>query len=584
MSNTADETTSSSQTYMRLLHYITPYWKVFLLALIANGAYSFIDTELIKAFEPLVDEGLTNKNLDYLIYAPAFVIVAILLRGLAGFIATYCMSWVGNNMIMELRRELFDRYLLLSASFYDANKSGNLLSKVIYNTEQLNKSTTEAITTIIRSSALIVFALWAMFSESWQLTLIFLVTAPLIAVSVNLTSKRFRLISRRVQESMGNISHVTQEGIESYQVIKIYGGQAFEQQLFDKENRSNRLQSMKMIITKALSVAVIPLLASFGLALVLYFAISYVDTGDLTPGGFISLVMLMMVILKPLKSLASVNAILQRGIVAAESIFEVLDEPIEVDEGTRTIERAKGDITFADVNFKYTESGQSALKNINLNIPAGKTVALVGRSGSGKSTLASILLRFYSVQTGNISLDGHRIEDYSLVNYRKQIAYVSQQVTLFNDSIAHNIAYGNLENTSIEDIISAAKKAHAWEFISELPDGLDTMVGEKGMLLSGGQRQRLAIARAILKDAPILILDEATSALDTESEKYIQEAMDTVMENRTTVVVAHRLSTIETADEIIVMDQGEIKESGTHKALLELDGIYAGLHKMQFKD
>ena len=574
---------SGVKTYRRLLTYIAPYWKAFVLALICNAAYGYIDTEFVKAFEPLLDEALFNKNSEFLTIAPLFVVVVLVVRGIVGFVAAYCMVWVGSNVVREMRRELFDRYLLLPAAFFDKHNSGELLSKVTYNTEQLTKSATDAITTIVRNVAFIGYALWSMFLQSWHLTLLFLVTGPLIAVMVGITTRRFRVISKRLQAAMGDITHVTQEGIESYREIKIYGGLEHEQNNFARVNNYSREQSMKMEITKALSVPIIQLLAGLGLALVLYFAVAEVIAEQLTPGGFVVMIMLMMLMLKPLKSLTSVNAIIQRGVAAAESVFEIIDQAAEKDTGTISIDNIDGEISFDNVSFQYPTTDLKALKNISFEIPANKTIALVGRSGSGKSTLASVMLRFYNIDSGTIRLDGQSIEDYKLKDYRQQIAYVSQHVNLFNDSIAHNIAYGNLGNTTDDDIIAAAKKAHAWEFISELPDGLNTMIGEKGMLLSGGQRQRLAIARAILKDAPILILDEATSALDTESEKLIQDAMNTVMRNRTTIVVAHRLSTIENADQIIVMNQGEISESGTHDELLNKGGIYAGLHQMQFK-
>lgn len=575
---------SASKTYARLLGYFLPHWKVLLLAIVCNAAYGFIDTEFIKAFKPLLDEGLFERNTDYLIIAPVFVVIVLILRGLTGFVAAYCMAWVGNNMIMELRKQIFSRYLMLPAKFFDTHKTGDLLSKVIYNTEQLNKSTTDAITTIIRNVAIIGFALWGMIAESWQLTLLFLITTPLIAFLVAVTSRRFRIISRRIQTAMGDITHVTQEGIEAYQEIKVYAGQEYEEANFARVNSRNRQQSMKMEVTKALSVPIIQLLAGLGLALVLHFAIAGVLADEISPGGFVSMIMLMMLILKPLKSLSSVNVIIQRGIAAAESIFDVLDQPTEVDKGTLSLERSAGKISFCNINFQYPSSDRPALKNISFDLPPGKTIAIVGRSGSGKSTLLSLLMRFYDIDSGTILLDGRSINEYRLKDYRKQISYVSQHVTLFNDSIAHNIAYGILAETSEEEIILAAKKAHAWEFISELPEGLNTMIGERGMLLSGGQRQRLSIARAILKDAPIMILDEATSALDSESENFIQQAMNAVMNNRTTIVVAHRLSTIENADIIIVMEQGEIRESGNHQELLQQAGIYAGLHQMQFKD
>ena len=574
---------NGAKTYRRLLSYVVPYWKAFALAIICNAAYGYIDTEFVKAFEPLLDEALFNKNMKYLMLAPLFVIVVMVIRGTVGFIAAYCMAWVGNNVVMEMRRQVFNRYLLLPAEFFDQHNTGELLSKVTYNTEQLTKSATDAVTTVVRSAAFIGYALWSMVQQSLQLTLLFLVTGPLIALLVTITTRRFRLISKRIQAAMGDITHVTQEGIESYKEIKIYGGFEHEQKSFAQVNSYNRRQAMKMEVTKALSVPIIQLLAGLGLALVLYFAVAEVIAEQLTAGQFVVMIMLMMMTLKPLKSLTSVNAIIQRSVAAAESIFDIIDQKSEPDNGSLSIDTASGRIAFENVSFKYPTADQRALKNVSFEIPAGKTIAIVGRSGSGKSTLASLLLRFYSIDSGTIKLDDFPIEDYKLTDYRQQIAFVSQHVTLFNDSIGHNIAYGNLGNTSEAEIIDAAKKAYAWEFITNLPEGLNTMIGEKGMLLSGGQRQRLAIARAILKDAPILILDEATSALDTESEKFIQQAMDSVMHDRTTIVVAHRLSTIENADSILVMDHGEIKESGTHAELLRKGGIYAGLHQMQFK-
>ncbi|MFT5453276.1 MAG: subfamily B ATP-binding cassette protein MsbA [Enterobacterales bacterium] len=583
MSNTKS-TKSGSATYRRLFSYVFPYRKAFILAIICNVAYGFVDVQFVRALEPLLDVGLYEKDVEFLSIAPYFVLIALILRGTAGFVAAYCMSWIGNNMIMVMRGILFNQYISLPARFFDSNKSGGLISTLTFNTEQLNRSTTEAVTVLVRNLAIIIFAIWSMLVTDWELTILFLIAAPLIAFLVTLTSRRFRDLSRRIQVAMGDITQVTQESVESYQAIKIYGGQEHEGEKFARVNNQNRRQTMKMEITKALSIPVIQFLAGIGLALVLYFATSRVVNGSLTPGSFVMMLSMMMLILKPLKSLSSVNAIFQRGIAAAESVFDIIDESPEKDEGVISLSKAVGDIHFTGVNFQYDSASRLALNNINLEIPAGKTIALVGRSGSGKSTLASILLRFYNIDSGKITLDGVNIEDYVLADYREQIAYVSQHVTLFNETIGHNIAYGKLGKTTEEAIIDAAKKAHAWEFINELPEGLNTMVGEKGMLLSGGQRQRLAIARAILKDAPILILDEATSALDTESEKYIQQAMNTVMENRTTVVVAHRLSTIENADQILVMDKGQIVETGTHLELLKQAGTYAALHQMQFKD
>jgi len=387
--SSASSPSSGTKIYSRFLTYVIPYWKAFVLALLCNAAYGYIDTTFVKAFKPLLDDALNNKDMEYLTLAPLFVIGVLLIRGLTGFVAAYCMAWVGNNVVMQMRKELFNRYLLLPAEFFDRHTSGELLSKLTYNTEQLTKSSTEAVTTIIRNVAFIGFALWTMFMESWHLTLLFLITGPLIAILVRVTTRRFRVISKHIQTAMGDITHVTQEGIESYREIKIYGGFEHERNNFARVNRYNRLQSMKMEITKALSVPIIQLIAGLGLALVLYFSIDEVISGQLSTGGFMMMVMLMMLMLKPLKSLTSVNAILQRGVAAAESVFDILDEQSEQDKGTLAIEKTQGQISFDNVSFQYPNAEKIALKNISFEIPAGKTIAVVGRSGSGKSTLAS---------------------------------------------------------------------------------------------------------------------------------------------------------------------------------------------------
>jgi len=580
----SNDSQSALQTYKRLFAYLKPYWLIFAVGIFANLLYGYVDTEFVKAFEPLIDDAIYGENKELLAFAPIFILGIIIARGLASFIATYSMSYVGNYLVHDLRKELFDQYVGLPASFYDSNKSGELISKLTFNTEQLKQSTTEAVTTMVRSLAVIIFAVIGMFQNSWKLSLIFLLAAPIIALMVSFVSKRFRQISKRIQGAMSDITHVTQEGVESYQAVRIYGGQEQEVDRFKSVNKNNRQQSMKLEVTRSGSVALIQVIAGLGIAVVFYFGVQMIAAGELTGGAFIATLMLMALILKPLKDLTSVNAIMQKGIAAADSIFEIIDMDKEIDQGDQQLDELTSGITVSIERFSYPDAKATTIENLNCQFDLGKTTAIVGPSGSGKSTLVSLILRFYQPQRGVIELNNTNIADIQLADYRHRFAYVSQHVTLFNASIAENIAYGTLRGAEKEAIIDACKQAYAWEFIESLPEGLDTQVGERGMLLSGGQRQRLAIARAILKNAPILILDEATSALDTASEKHIQKALTGLMKNRTTIVIAHRLSTIEQADKILVMQDGQLLEQGSHQELLANDSVYSGLYQMQFQN
>ena len=575
--------TSPKRTYRRLLGYLKPYWLIFCAGILANLVYGFVDTEFVKAFEPLIDEALYGDDKELLAFAPFFIVMIIVARGIASFIATYTMSYVGNSLVHDLRRQLFSQYIDLPASFFDKHSSAELISKLTYNSEQLKQSTTEAITTIVRSSAVIIFALIGMFQNSWKLSLIFLLTAPIIALLVNFVSRRFRMISHKIQGAMSDITQVTQEGVESYDTIRVYGGEDQERGKFKRVNRNNRQQSMKLETTKAASVSVIQIIAGIGIAVVFYFGIQMIQAGELTGGAFIATLMLMALILKPLKDLNSVNAMLQKGIAAADSIFTILDMAKEHNTGSKLIEPLSKAITVNIDEFSYPDTHTLAMSNIHCTFAKGQTTAIVGQSGSGKSTMISALLRFYPTANGMIRWDDTDIETIDIASYRSAFSYVSQQVSLFNASIAENIAYGALTSASEDDIITACKQANAWEFIEQLPDGLNTQIGERGSLLSGGQRQRLAIARALLKNAPVIILDEATSALDTASEQAIQDALALLMKDRTTIVIAHRLSTIEGADNILVMEQGTITEQGTHTELIARSGTYASLHSVQFK-
>lgn len=570
------------QTYRRLMGYVKPYWWVFMIGIVGNLAYGYVDTEFVKAFEPLIDDAIFGDDKELLAFAPIFIVIIILARGIASFIATYAMSYVGTSLVHDLRRSLFHKYLELPAAFYDQRPSAELISKLTYNSEQLRQSTTEAVTTIVRSIAVIGFALIGMFQNSWKLSVIFLLTAPLIGLLVNLVSRRFRRISHHIQGAMSDITQVTQEGVDGYQTIRVYGGEKQERERFKSVNTNNRQQSMKLETTRAASVSVIQLIAGIGIAVVFFFGIQMINDQQLTGGAFIATLMLMALILKPLKDLTSVNAMMQRGIAAADSLFQILDMDNEANPGTRPLAALQNTISLQINNFSYPDTPTSALKHLNCNFPKGQSTAIVGHSGSGKSTLISMLLRFYPVTDGKILWDGQDVMEVELQSYRQAFAYVSQHITLFDATIAENIAYGSLGRVSRKDIETACRQANAWEFIRQMPEGLDTRIGERGMLLSGGQRQRLAIARAILKDAPVLILDEATSALDTASEQAIQSALGNLMKDKTTIVVAHRLSTIENADQILVMQDGEVIEQGTHASLVASDGAYARLHAMQF--
>lgn len=572
------------QAYQRLLSYVWPHWKMFLFGIIGMAVFSATEAGFPWLMKPLVDESLIARDPDAIALIPILLISLFAVRIVVNFVATYCMSWVGRAVIKELRKQMFDHLLNLPTARYDKSSSGSLLSKITYDVEQVSRASTNVITVVVQEGLTVIFLVSLMLYYSWKLTLVFIVVGPFIALIITYVSKKFRKVSKRIQDSMGGITHVTGEAIEGHRVVKTFGGQEVEAKNFDKENEYNRRQKLKMDILRVLSLGVVQLLAATGTAMVIYYATSESMKDVVSPGIFVSILTAMIVLQRPIKRLTSVNEYLQTGIAAAQSIFSFLDIEKEKDTGDNVIESVKGRVSYSNINFSYHESGERVLKNISFVAEPGTTVAFVGRSGSGKTTLVNLLPRFYDVTSGLISVDGHDIRDVKLSSLREHISLVSQHVTLFNDSVANNIAYGSLSGTSISEIKRAADIAHASEFINKLPDGFDTQVGENGVLLSGGQRQRLAIARALLKNSPILILDEATSALDTESERHIQAGLETLMKNRTTLVIAHRLSTIESADIIIVMHEGDIVERGTHAELIKQNGRYALLHRMQFSD
>ncbi|QJR82930.1 lipid A export permease/ATP-binding protein MsbA [Alteromonas pelagimontana] len=574
----------SASQLRRFTGYLRDYKLAFALAVVGMIGYSAVDTYVVSQLQPLIDESLGNSDHEYLRLAAYAIVPLFLLRGLFNFLGTYMLSWIGSRVVMRMRQQLFEKYIHLPVSFHDNNAVGGLISKVTYDTEQVANASGKALLTIVREGAFVIGLLGVMFYQSWELSLVFLVIGPVVAVIVAFVSKRFRIVSRNIQLSMGNVTSAVEQAVKGHKVVLMFGGQKIEEDRFAKKNNFNRQQTMKLAVTQILSVSSIQVIASIALAVVLFIASTPQMIEELTAGVFISVVFYMVLLLKPLKQLTTVNNEFQKGMAACTSVFEVLDENDEPDNGTVTKQRVKGNLSFENVTFTYPGKNIPALKNISFSAKAGETVALVGRSGSGKSTISSLLTRFYSPQQGEVLLDDISLEDYDLKSLRSQFALVSQHVTLFNDTIANNIAYGSLEKVSRKDIEQAADIAHVTEFLAQLPDGLDSIVGENGLMLSGGQRQRIAIARAILTNAPVLILDEATSALDTESERLIQDALEKLQKERTSIVVAHRLSTIENADQIIVVEQGQIIEKGKHHELLEKQGHYAQLHTLQFGD
>ncbi|GAA5189051.1 lipid A export permease/ATP-binding protein MsbA [Ferrimonas gelatinilytica] len=569
-------------TFKRLWPYVRPYKGAFVLAILAMAVYGGVDAAMIYLVKPLIDTGLAEGNASALRWAPVLIVGLFIIRGLGNFVSTYCMAWVSQHVIRAMRQSVFEKYLRLPVSYFDTRSSGDLISKVTYDTEQVSRASSSALVSMVRDGFTVLALLFIMFNESWQLSAIFFLVGPVIAWVIALVSRRFRKVSRNIQAAMGGVTSAAEQTLKGHKNVLAFGGQQLEAARFAEVNNRTRQQNMKLAAAQAISQPSIQILGSFALATVLFVASFESVLQNLTPGSFVVIIGSMMGLMSPVKSLTRVNAEFQRGIAAATSVFDVLDEAEAEDKGTEVIEHARGDLALEQVVFSYPNTLAPVIKGIDLTIPAGKTVALVGRSGSGKTTLSTLLPRFYELDSGTIRLDGKDITQLTLSSLRAQIATVSQQVVLFNDTIANNIAYACRDRVSREQIEAAAKAAHVMEFASRLPDGLETLVGEDGVMLSGGQRQRIAIARAILRDAPVLILDEATSALDTESERVIQDALETLQRGRTSLVIAHRLSTIESADEIVVMDQGRIVERGSHQALLAKNGAYRQLHQMQF--
>ncbi|MDE1252255.1 lipid A ABC transporter ATP-binding protein/permease MsbA [Vibrio aestuarianus] len=582
MSQHTDETTW--QTFKRLWTYIRLYKSGLAVAVVALIINAVSDTYMVSLLKPLLDEGFGNAESDFLRILPFIILGMMAIRGLSGFVSSYCLSWVSGNVVMQMRRKIFNQFMHMPVSFFDKESTGGLLSRITYDSEQVAGATSRALVSIVREGASIIGLLTLMFWNSWQLSLVLIVVAPVVAMGISVVSKRFRKISKGMQTTMGHVTSSAEQMLKGHKVVLSYGGQKVESKRFDNVSNSMRQQTMKLVAAQSIADPIIQMIASLALVTVLFLASVDSIRADLTPGTFTVVFSAMFGLMRPLKALTSVTSDFQRGMAASQTLFALIDLETERDSGTFETDKVRGDIKVEDVTFTYQGNEKPALSNVNFTVPTGKTIALVGRSGSGKSTIASLFTRFYDVDSGAIYLDEHDIRDYKLKNLRTHFALVSQNVHLFNDTIANNIAYAAEGEYSREQIEHAAKLAHAMEFIQTMPNGLDTMIGENGASLSGGQRQRIAIARALLRDAPVLILDEATSALDTESERAIQAALEELQKNKTVLVIAHRLSTIEEADEILVVDEGEIIERGHHAELIAKDGAYAQLHRIQFGD
>jgi ATP-binding cassette, subfamily B, bacterial MsbA len=573
---------SGRQLYARLLGHVWPYRAALLGGIVAMIVGGLADAALVQLIQPLIDELFVNRRRDLALLLPLAIVGIFFVSGVSSFAAGYSSQWVAHKVILDLRRAMFSKVLRLPPAFFDTTATAALVARFTYDVNNIAAASTSALTVLVRDTVTIVALLAILLWSNWQLTLIALVVIPPIGFVVRRFSRRLRTMSRESQRAVGGIAEVLDEAITNQRVVRVFGGQDYESKRFERASQAIRRFNMKQATAAAGTVPVTQLIVACAIAAIIYFAAGQAFSGSTDVGGFLKFIAATGMLLQPLKRLTGVNEHVQKGLAAAESVFGLIDEPGEDDHGTLALERAQGAIRFENVSLTYRGASRPALAGVDLEIRPGETVALVGPSGGGKSTLIHLLPRFYRPGSGRITLDGHDLETLTLESLRRQISLVSQNVVLFNDTLANNIAYGRGDRVPREAVLAAARAAHAMEFIEALPQGLDTEIGENGARLSGGQRQRVAIARAILKDAPILLLDEATSALDTESERVVQAALESLMRGRTTIVIAHRLSTIEKADRIVVMSQGRVVEVGPHRELLERGGIYAGLHRLQF--
>jgi subfamily B ATP-binding cassette protein MsbA len=573
-----------TQVYSRLWRYVMPHKLIGLVAMLAMAGTALIEVSMIWMLEPLTDEALVARNLETARWLPIAFVGVFIGRGLFGFGTEYSLGWIGRSVISNLRRDVFRKFLTLPSGFIETHATGPMLSRMTYNVEMVAESVTNVVTVAVRDLLTVIAAIALMIYQSPRLFVFVMILMPIIAVLIQVLGKAFRRYSGRIQDSVGEVTQVTDEVLRGNRVVKVFGGYDYEISRLIEVDERNRRQNLKLIRARSMGVAVTQVIFGVGVAGVIYAAAIESVNGNLSPGKFISFFGAMMLMLQPLRRITNINAVLQRGIAAGDSLFSIIDEPDEPDSGTVEVERARGDVEFRNVSFWYNSETAPVLEDVSFSVEAGKSIAIVGHSGSGKTTLVGLLPRFYDARSGEVLLDGKPVTDYRLINLRENISLVSQDIVLFNDTIENNLAYGQLRQRSRAEILQAAEAAHVLDFVQEMPEGFETVVGDRGLLLSGGQRQRIAIGRALLKNAPVLILDEATSSLDTKSERRIQAALDKLMENRTTLVIAHRLSTVENADEIIVLDEGRVVESGTHRELLDKGGHYAALYRMQFSE
>ena len=571
------QTTSDWQLYKRLLAYVIPLWPLFIAAIIGFLLGNAAEVYFADLIRDVVDRW-ESPPAGAAISFPLMILLAAAVRGLGGVVGELFLGRISFHVVHSIRTELFNQLASLPTAYFDRSTHGHLVSRLTFNVAQLRDTASDALKTLMQDGTKVVLLLGAMLYTSWKLSIIFLAVTPVVALITAYASRRFRRISQRIQGSMGDVTHVASEMVNGHRAVRIFGGEDYEQQRFRKASDNNRRQNLRMILTKAASVQIIQLIVAGALAFLISLLFNPAIGGDLSAGDVLFFMTLAGLLAKPIKKLSEVNAKLQRGLAAAEDVFAQFDEPQELDQGSRSAENLVGRIEFKNVSFSYDTGKERVLDGVSFVVEPGQTVALVGRSGGGKSTIINLIPRFYDALGGDVLIDGQPVAEFDLRSLRDQIAFVNQQVVLFNDTLRRNIAYGALESRTEDQLQSAINKAHADVFIDELPDGLATEVGDNGTKLSGGQRQRIAIARALLKDSPILILDEATSALDNESERHIQAALEAVMRNRTTLVIAHRLSTIESADLILVVEQGQVIESGTHEELLDAQGAYARLY------
>ena len=570
--------------YGRLWRYVMPHKLIGLIAVIAMTTTALVEAGMVWLVEPLMDETLVAHNLETARWMPIAFVIIFIGRGIAGFATEASLGWIGRSVISNLRRDVFKKFLTLPSKFIETHSTGPMLSRMTYNVEMVAESVTNVVTVMVRDLLTVFAAMGVMIYQSQRLFVFVMILLPIIAVLIQFLGKAFRRYSGRIQDSVGEVTQVTDEVLRGNRVVKIFGGYDYELNRLVEVDEWNRRQNLKLIRSRSLGVAVTQVIFGIGVAGVIYAAGIESVNGDLSPGSFMSFFGAMMLMLQPLRRITNINATLQRGIAAGDSLFKIIDEPDEVDSGTYTTEEVHGTVEFRNVGFSYNDDNLPVLSDVSFKVEAGKSIAIVGHSGSGKSTLVGLLPRFYDANTGEILLDGIAVVDYRLADLRANISLVSQDIVLFNDTIENNLAYGQLRRCSRAEILQAAEAAHIMDFVDEMPNGFETVVGDRGILLSGGQRQRVAIGRALLKNSPVLILDEATSSLDTKSERRIQEALENLMEDRTTLVIAHRLSTVENVDQIIVLDQGRIVESGTHKELLDAGGHYSALYRMQFSE